>query len=266
VTTDGDPVAAFTLLAFRRAGAARELVIARSFVTASGHFEIRAQPGSYDLIASASGWAPSLAVSATAPSSDVKLVVSPGATLSGLVTSSADHKPIPYARVMRESRGGGASAQPANGGTVTREDGTFELTGIPPGHLSITIGANQFHPRIEAAMTATDGGRLGPIAIALTPLADGETPTLELVGIGVKLSADGDALRVDMVIAGGGAAAAGIVVGDHVTAVDGAPVTELGVDGAVARIRGAPNTTVAITLARGDTLVTLTVERRKLHA
>ena len=46
--------------------------------------------------------------------------------------------PIAYARVMREARGGGASIEPANAGTVTRADGTFELTGIPAGPLAIS--------------------------------------------------------------------------------------------------------------------------------
>jgi C-terminal processing protease CtpA/Prc len=79
-------------------------------------------------------------------------------------------------------------------------------------------------------MTASDGGSLGPLTIALTKLADGEHPSLELIGIGVQLAADGDALRVQRVIAGGGAAAAGIVVGDRLVAVDGVSVTPLGVE------------------------------------
>ena len=115
-------------------------------------------------------------------------------------------------------------------------------------------------------MTASDGQTLGPITIALTQLAEGEQPSVELVGIGTALSADGDALRVDRVIAGSGAEAAGIVVGDHVTAIDGIPVAPLGVEGAVAKIRGAAGTTVTITLRRGDQTVQLVVQRRKFHA
>jgi predicted metalloprotease with PDZ domain len=167
---------------------------------------------------------------------------------------------------MREAPGGGASAQPANAGTVTRTDGTFELTGIPPGPLAITIGAGGFHPRIEAGMTATDGATLGPITIALTPLAPGEEPSLELVGIGVQLTPDGDALDVAKVIPGGGAEAAGIVVGDQVVAVDGAPVSAIGLDGAIARIRGNPGTTVVVTLRRAGQMIPVTVERRAIKA
>ena len=44
---------------------------------------------------------------------------SPGGT--GTVVGNTDGKPLAYARIMRESLGGGASAQPANAGTVTPE-------------------------------------------------------------------------------------------------------------------------------------------------
>lgn len=262
----GDPVPAFTLLVFRRDGVARQLVVERSLVEPHGEFSVRVTRGDYDLIASAQGLAPSAPTHASAGATDVRLALSTGATLRGTVVDAGDGKPIGLARVLRETRGGGATAQPANAGTVTRPDGTFELTGLPPGPLSITITAGNHHPRIEAGMTASDGAALGPVAIALTRLAEGEQPSLELVGIGIQLSADGDGLRVERVYPGSGAEAAGIVAGDHVIAIDGLPVAPLGLDGAIARIRGVPGTTIAITLRRGDHTAQLVVERRKLHA
>lgn len=264
-SSDGAPIPSFTLLVLRRDGALRELVAARSIVDGGGRFALHVAAGDYEVIASAAGWAPSSPTAVTAPG-HAAITLTAGATLRGMVVSKKDGAPVPYARVMREAPGGGASAQPSNAGTVTRSDGSFELTGLPPGPLAITIGADGFHPRIEAGLTATDGATLGPITIALSPLAAGEEPTLELVGIGVQLAPVGDAVAVTRVIPGGGAEAAGIVLGDELVAVDGAPVTALGLDGAIARIRGNPGTTVVITIRRNGKTIPLTVERRPLHA
>lgn len=265
VDGNGAPAPAFILLVHRRKGVARDLVLARSIVDPRGQFMVRVPKGDYELFASASGWAPSPPTHASAGATDVQLALSAGATLRGKVVASDDQAPLGYARVMREASGGGASAQPANAGTVTRPDGTFELTGIPPGPLSITIAAGGYNPRIEAAMAAADGATLGPITIALTRIAEGAEPSTELVGIGIQFTGDGDALLVNGIIPGGGAEAAGIAVGDRVIAIDGMPVEPLGVQGAVAKIRGAVGTTITVTLRRGDKPVQLIVERRKIH-
>jgi len=265
---DGDraPAPAYTLLVFRHDGVARHLVVARSLVDPRGQFEVRVARGSYELIASAPGWAPSAPTRAEAGARDVTLTLSAGATLRGTVVDAADHHPIGEARVAREASSGGASIQPANAGTISKPDGTFELTGIPPGLLSVTISALGFNPRIESGMTASDGATLGPLAIGLTRLADGAQPATELVGIGIVLAAEGDELRVQRVIAGGGAEAAGITVGDRVSAIDGQPVAPLGVDGAVSKIRGVEGTTISVTVHRGDQQIPLIVTRRKLKA
>ena len=265
VESTGAPAPSFILLVQRKRGAARELVAARSIVEPRGQFLVRVPKGEYELIASASGWAPSPPTPATAGDTDTRLALSAGATLRGTVVATDNQAPIPYARIMREARAGGASVQPSNAGTVTRSDGTFELTGIPPGPLSFTIAAGGYNQKIEAGMTATDGATLGPLTIALDRLAEGELPRTELVGIGIQFSAADDALRVERIIPGGGAEAAGIVTGDMVTALDGLPVAPIGVDGAIAKIRGIAGTTITVTVRRGDQTLQLIVERRKIR-
>jgi hypothetical protein len=253
----------------RRQGAQRGFELARSVVDPKGHFEIHVEPGSLEVSAAATGWAPSdpVAVEAKPGVAPLKIVVSTGATLSGSVVDSVTRQGVQFARVMREGgASGGASAAPANAGTVTRADGTFELTGLPPGPVSLTIGAGDYHPKIQAGMTAEDGGAIGPITIPLTMLEPGEEPTLELVGIGVGLSAVDAGLTVTKVIAGGGAEAAGIVGGDLIVAVDGASAIDLGVNGAVAKIRGQAGTTVTLTVKRGAQLIPIVCERRPLKA
>lgn len=261
----GAPVGAFTLLVYQARGVSRELVTARSIVDGDGGFHEPVAPGTYELIASAPGLAPS-APTAAQPGVAATITLSAGATVRGVVIDRDSKQPLGYARVTREARGGGASAQPANAGTVTRADGSFELLGVPPGPLALFVAAGNHHPRIEAGLVAVDGQTVGPLSIALTALRPGETPQLELVGIGVKLVGDGDALRVDAVIAGGGAADAGVVVGDRIVAVDGALVTETGLDGAIARVRGAPGTRVRIGLVRAGATVELAIERKPIRS
>jgi RNA polymerase sigma factor (sigma-70 family) len=265
VTTDRAAVPSFTLLVFRKVGAGRELVVSRSIVDAGGAFAVRVEPGDYELTASATGWAPSALVPGH-PGQPAELVVTPGATLSGTVVSAATGQGLQYARVTRESRGGGASAAPANTGVVTDGSGGFVLAGIPPGPLSITVGAGDFDPKIVSVGAASDGDALGPVTVEMSPIAPGAEPKIEVIGIGVALAADGNALRVDRVIAGGGAAAAGIVVGDEIVSVDGASAADLGVDGAVAKIRGVEGTTVAIGLQRKGEVVVVQCVRVKLRA
>ncbi len=67
-----------------------------------------------------------------------------------------------------------------------------------------------------------------------------------------------------MVVPESGAAAAGIVVGDAIVALDGVPITKLGIDGAVGRIRGTVGTKISVSIRRGEQVVVLVVERKKL--
>jgi RNA polymerase sigma factor (sigma-70 family) len=265
-SASGSAVPSYALTVLRRDGVMREGVMTKSIADASGHFEVHVLPGDYELTASAFGWAQSARVTASAGASGVQLVVTAGGTIRGTVRSVADGAAIPYARVQQESQLGGASAAPANIGTVTRTDGSFELTGVSPGPISLSIAADSFHARIEGGLVVADGDALGPLDLTLTPLAPGETPGIEVVGIGVALAAERGGLRVARVIDNSGAQVAGIVVGDLVTAVDDMPVATLGMEGAVAKIRGLAGTTVAITLQRQNGPVTIEVQRRALKA
>ncbi|HUS32187.1 MAG TPA: sigma-70 family RNA polymerase sigma factor [Kofleriaceae bacterium] len=259
---DDQPVPAYTLLVTRREGLVREIVTTRSVIDPRGKFDVRVPKGSYELIASADGWATSTPLAVAAGTTDATLKLSAGATLVGVVVDGATGKPLEYARVWREGATGGATASPANAGVVTRADGTFELAGIPPGPFTISVGAGNYNPKLESGLVARDGATVGPLRVELRKLNPGEEPKMELVGIGVKLSADGEALKVDMVAPEGGAAGAGIVAGDLLVAVDGVPVTQLGIDGAVARIRGVAGTKLSIGVKRGEQVSTLVVERK----
>ena len=81
-----------------------------------------------------------------------------------------------------------------------------------------------------------------------------------------RLVPERDGLRIERLIDGGGAQAAGIAVGDRIVSVDGAPVADLGLEGAVARIRGIAGTTVTLGVQRGTATTTYEVVRRRLKA
>jgi C-terminal processing protease CtpA/Prc len=51
-----------------------------------------------------------------------------------------------------------------------------------------------------------------------------------------------------------------------VIAIDGVPVTQLGLEGAIGRIRGVVGTTLSVTLRREGQPVVLVIERRRFRA
>ena len=86
------------------------------------------------------------------------------------------------------------------------------------------------------------------------------------VGIGVTITPEEDgSIRVIEVTAGGPAEEAGIQVEDRITAVDGQSILGMSLEDSQALIRGEENTTVAITVQRGEEELTMTVTRRTIR-
>jgi hypothetical protein len=274
VAPDGAPVPAATVAVVAPVGLVREVVAVSTVFDASGRFVIDDLPaGDYRVIAQAHGFAPSADVSATASPdlapAPITVPLRAGATLFGRVIDADRRRGLDRAKVSVEgSLGDGSSAVPLATTAITATDGSFELAGIAPGRRSITAGASGHHLMIVGPLDVAEGARHGPITIELTPTAPGETPRIELAGIGATLAADGDALRVEQVVPGGGADTAGLAAGDLVLAVDGVPVTELGLDGAIQRIRGPVGTQVVLRIRRGDAAgpSDVTVTRVKIRA
>lgn len=198
----------------------------------------------------------------------VALTLPAGGTLTGTVRS-ADGKPIENARVSVEGGlGEGSSPVPFAASATTDAAGTFALRGLAPGRRSVFVAAFAHHATILSGLEITDGAQIGPVDVRLTPVAEGEKPTLELAGIGAQLSAGDDALIVEGVLPGGGAEQAGLAAGDAILAVDGAQVMSLGMDGAIQAIRGPIGTVVNLTIRKAGEAASreLRVERRKIRA
>jgi carboxyl-terminal processing protease len=87
------------------------------------------------------------------------------------------------------------------------------------------------------------------------------------VGIGVTISSKiGDeGIEIQQVDPTGGAYEAGVQAGDILVEVEKQKLTEIGLDGASALIRGEENTQVEITVLRGEERLTFSVTRRKIQ-
>ncbi len=271
VSAGGEPVPAFSVVAGERHGLIDVVKASESVFDAEGEFELTGLlPGTYWVRVTAPGLATSDAVQATASNDphpvDIKL--GKGGTLVGKVIDAESKQPLGLAKVSLEMQiGSGPSAQPLQSVVVADDDGSFELAGLPPGRASVVVGAFQHHGQIVGGLQVTEGARLGPITVELTPVAEGEQPKIELAGLGLALAAAEDGLVVNEVLAGGGGEAAGIAVGDVILAVEGAQVDKLGFEGSLQAIRGPLGSEVKITLkAKGGEVRTVIAMRKKIRA
>lgn len=87
------------------------------------------------------------------------------------------------------------------------------------------------------------------------------------VGIGVTISMREDGLGADIlrVEPGGSAKEAGILPGDILQAVEGQPLSEIGLDGAGELIKGQEETQVKITVLRNEQQLEFTLTRKKIQ-
>ncbi|MGA8892872.1 MAG: carboxypeptidase regulatory-like domain-containing protein, partial [Anaeromyxobacteraceae bacterium] len=255
----GKPVAPFRV-EVRRGGRGWRLVLrAATVLDASGRFEIGDLPaGPLVVSASSPGHLPSPEVEVTVPdgggTAEVDLRLGLGGRISGRVVDRVTGSPLPGARATLESEGASApSLLDAGASAITGADGTFLVAGVPARTVTLHVEAEGHHSRIVAGVAVPEGGQGGPVEVKLSPVAEGEEPRVELAGIGATLERRGrGALRIAFVAPGGGAAEAGLVAGDEILQVEGRPVADLGLSGAVDLIRGPEDTRVRLVVRRGE--------------
>jgi hypothetical protein len=266
----GAPVAPFTVLVLDRRGPFfRTLQRSRSFVDASGCYALDdLAPGPAAVVVSAPGFAPSAEVAVDLPPQGEAVadaVVDPGGRLAGVVLDAASRAPLAGARLSVEGAIAEASSTfPVLAEASTDAAGRFVLHGLPR-RFSLSAAAAGHHARVVGGLEAAPGGEAGPIEIALRPVAPGERPRTDLVGIGVAIAPRGDVLVVTGLAPGGGAAEMGLAPGDAILAVDGRAVGELGFGGAVDAIRGPEGTAVLLSVRRGEATFEVRVPRRAIQ-
>ena len=274
VDARGEPVPAFTVVVFRNDGLASVPVAVRTVVDREGAFAVEGLgPRAYRVQATAHGHAPSRPADGRAEvppdrAPPVAITLPDGGTLTGLVRSRGGG-PLENARVSVEGGvGEGPTPIPFAASALTDARGEFVLRGLAPGRRSVFVGAYNHHATILGGLEIAEGSVLGPVEVELTPVAEGEEPTVELAGIGAVLAAEGDALVVQRTLPGGGAEKAGLAAGDAILSIDGAPVVQLGMDAAIQAIRGPVGTSVRLGVrkAGGTEPVMMVVERMKIRA
>jgi hypothetical protein len=263
-----EAVVAFAISVWRREGLALESVTSASFVDPSGWYEIDGlEPGTYEATAMAAGYAAAryavVEVADSQATADFSL--RGGARLSGMVREGSTGTPVAGAAVWIEGRRGQAPDLPValvSPETETGADGRFALDHVPPDSLGLRVRKKGFVLRMVSLGSLPEEGEATPFAIDLTP---GDDDQFELTGIGAALQARGDGMRFQGMLPGGGAAAAGLMRGDELLAIDGVPVAGLGYEGALAAIRGPAGTTVTLHIRRAgremDVVVTRTLVR-----
>ena len=266
------PVAAFTVVVVRRLGPIEgETATVRAFFDSRGSYEIdELTAGDYHVTVAAHGFAVSerraVTIDAGARATVADFELGRGARLAGIVIDGATRRPLEGAAVSLEGRAGLTAAVPLTTRATTDAAGRFVLEGLPPGRCSLFVAAAGHHARIVGPLTVADEADLPPVTVDLTPVREGEAPSIELFGIGAVLQAEGDGLTVKAVFPGSGAAEAGLVAGDVVLAVEGQAATDLGLDGAIQLIRGPEGTTVRLLVRRqGAAPEEIVVPRRRIR-
>ena len=131
----------------------------------------------------------------------------------------------------------------------------------PPSESSLVKGA--IRGMVKVLRRAED-----PYALFYSPSgyeAFQELTTGHFSGIGVWVKPRGKLLEIVSVLPGTPALEAGLKRGDVIQTIDGAPVTDINPDEAVARIKGPEGSTVDVGVERDEAALTFSITRRSIE-
>src|SRR6267142_1211962 len=160
----GAPVVAFAIALWRREGIASRMVAPASFIDPSGAYEIAAlDPGTYEVVAMAAGYASSGYAVAKVDTSPVQadFALRAGARIEGVVTDDATRRPIEAAVISLEGRRGTAPnlpVAPLSPQAETGADGRFTLEQVPSDTMSLYAEKEGYLTRIVTLGPLPDAG------------------------------------------------------------------------------------------------------------
>lgn len=250
----GAPPASFQVRAERFVeadGVVRPGAASSRFSSSDGRFELDlVNPGQYDLVVTADGFAPVRPPRVAVPPdgwAEIEVELAAAATVSGTVSSAG--APVAGARVAMSS---GYEGPPV----FTDAQGRFTLIDVAPGRRSISAsksGMVSAH-RDDVAVRAGE-----TVAVELTLGAAGNKKE---GGIGLVLASTTQTRpRIAAVARRGPAFKAGVARGDLLLAVDGITTLNMPVDRATALLRGPVGATVRVEVERAGKLLRFDVAR-----
>jgi protocatechuate 3,4-dioxygenase beta subunit len=134
---------------------------------ATGSFTLWTQPGEVSLRASADGYAPG-AVDAAAPSRQVAIYLTPESSLTGVVVTAGDRRPVAGAVV----EAGGDWTDGAGGGrTRTDEAGRFRLDRLAPGRWKPVAQGDGWYGEAADSVLLGLGQSVDGLVIEVAPVA-----------------------------------------------------------------------------------------------
>ena len=231
VTSNGSPVTSYSITC-RGPGTAE-----RTIAAADGAYSIEHMaPGKYACTASCDAGTATGSVDVPTSAATLDLKLTAWASVTGIVINMFDRKPVVglLAIAGMEDNDAGMADVIAGNGPKTDATGRFIVPRVPvgTGQLLIMDGTGGFKPLATKPYTVTDGQRVDVGTIEIVPPRQGDAGTLGMVTEpdveSEKDLAKAKALTVTQVKPDGPAAAAGIVVGDVITTIDGRNVSDLG--------------------------------------
>ena len=221
VTLNGAPATAFTLTCDPPGG------LPRQFTSAAGTYELeRIPPGHVKCSASGDAGRGSGELDVPAGPATLDIALAPWATITGTVVSVLTGKPLEGLKLIAGAdQNDGAIADTLLGkGPTSDAAGRFTISKVAAGKGSLAVMPKDagFVELAHRDYEVTAGQRLDLGTIKVVPPRSGDAGTL-----GFALTLEGESLTVSSVKVGGPAAAAGVQVGDKLTAINGVPVATL---------------------------------------